>query len=231
MQYDTSLTAARIGKGKAVHHYYPGATRTGCAAGGMGDAPATVVDEAITCKTCLKSLAHDIEWAHGAAITEHAERETQAQIARDEADIAEAGVAVEQTWSNSANGERIEVTRVTARPFPRISYRVTAGEPHRMGCTGTLPLAWFVARYESSCEHGNGPTEACQGCGTEDADGNQVDLLPDPVQVKVGDRMLHERTATVGRVTFIGVGQQVLHVKPEGGGRAIVAVRGEFSYA
>lgn len=91
MQHDTSLTAARIGKGKVVHHYYPGATRTSCAAGGMGDAPATIVDEAITCKTCLKSLARDVEWAHETAIAEDAAR-TSAQQACVEA--PEAGQAL-----------------------------------------------------------------------------------------------------------------------------------------
>lgn len=68
-QHDISLTAARIGKGKALHHYYPEATRTSCAAGGMGDADATIVEGGvITCKTCLKSLAKDVEYYHGVAI-------------------------------------------------------------------------------------------------------------------------------------------------------------------
>lgn len=87
-QRDTRLVTARIGKGKAVHHYYPGAGRTSCATGGMGDADATIVEGGtITCKKCLRSLELAVGYAHEAALAENLERTLKAEAAVEVADL------------------------------------------------------------------------------------------------------------------------------------------------
>lgn len=87
---DTRLVTARIGKGKAVHHYYPGAGRTSCATGGMGDADATIVEDAtITCKKCLKSLELEVGYAHEAALAENLERTLKAEAAAPVVEVAD----------------------------------------------------------------------------------------------------------------------------------------------
>lgn len=87
---DTRLVTARIGKGKAVHHYYPEAGRTSCATGGMGDADATIVEDAtITCKKCLKSLELEVGYAHEAALAENLERTLKAEAAVPVVEVAD----------------------------------------------------------------------------------------------------------------------------------------------
>lgn len=138
-QRDTRLVTARIGKGKAVHHYYPGAGRTSCATGGMGDADATIVEGAtITCKKCLKSLELEKGYAHEAALAENLERTLKA-----EADAS--GIKVGQTWVDVDSGDQVEVTRVATNGILRVGFRHLSGE--RPGGTGTLPLAWFMERF------------------------------------------------------------------------------------
>lgn len=87
---DTRLVTARIGKGKAVHHYYPEAGRTSCATGGMGDADATIVEGAtITCKRCLRSLELEVGYAHEAALVENLERTLKAEAAAPVVEVAD----------------------------------------------------------------------------------------------------------------------------------------------
>lgn len=87
---DTRLVTARIGKGKAVHHYYPEAGRTSCATGGMGDADATIVEDAtITCKKCLKSLELEVGYAHEVALAENLERTLKAEAAVPVVEVAD----------------------------------------------------------------------------------------------------------------------------------------------
>lgn len=42
----------------------------------------------------------------------------------------------------------------------------------------------LMSDYTACCEHGNGPRETCQGCGTEDEHGNQIEpeRVPDTVE-------------------------------------------------
>ena len=78
LQYET----ATVGKGKAVHAYYPG--RTLCGAGGMGDVEGKLVDGPVTCKTCLKGIAREVEYAHGLALQIEADRVHAEAIELDE---------------------------------------------------------------------------------------------------------------------------------------------------
>jgi hypothetical protein len=143
-----NVTTATIGKGKAVHVYYVHSQLVHCGADALvsGAANPTADDAPATCKRCLKALAASIE-------LDHAEAEQLYQVQQDQVAIEQAGVAVDQTWTNDANGETVLVTRVEARPFPRVSYRVTMGAPSRVNCTGTMPLAWFTARYVKQVVH------------------------------------------------------------------------------
>lgn len=89
-QRGTRLVTARIGKGKAVHHYYPKAGRTSCATGGMGDADATIVEGGtITCKKCLRSLELEVGYAHEAALAENLERTLKAEAAAPVVEVAD----------------------------------------------------------------------------------------------------------------------------------------------
>jgi len=69
-----SFVTAKIGKGKVVHAYYMAASRTDCAAAGMSDAEAVLVEGPVTCKRCLKGIAKMVESAHAEALRVEADR-------------------------------------------------------------------------------------------------------------------------------------------------------------
>jgi hypothetical protein len=183
MQYDTSLTAARIGKGKAVHHYYPGATRTSCAAGGMGDAPATIIDEAITCKTCLKSLARDVEYYHGVALAEEAAR-----------------TSARQAYADVQDAKRVAAEVATAKPV-HVYSKFTGALYVVEGFDGGRVWLRSLTGGKAVTESQHALSAYYQGCcAHEDAQGDceHPDCLPTPF--RVGDRVRSRFTSTIGHV-------------------------------
>lgn len=112
------ITTAMVGKGKAVHIYYPGAGRTDCAAGGMSDASVTVVDSTVTCKRCLKTLAALVELAHTEAATVNAAITPAARPSRANRAIA-----------RRAQAAKLRDLRRTVRARHAATRRIATGQP------------------------------------------------------------------------------------------------------
>ena len=112
------ITTATVGKGKAIHIYYPGADRTDCATGGMSDSAATPVDAPVTCKRCLKALAAMVEEAHAEAATVNASLRPAVRPSR----------AHRATARRAQEAKRRELAR-TVRARHAAARRVATGQP------------------------------------------------------------------------------------------------------
>lgn len=130
-----ATTTVTVGSGKSIHWGSDCGTICGAAhRNGMFTAPKNVKAETATCKRCIRIAAVHAEDAHAEALTENAKRE-------DVQAVAAADVQPATLWVRTEDGAEVEVTRVAAHPFPRVSFR------HLDGSTGTLPLPWFLERY------------------------------------------------------------------------------------
>jgi hypothetical protein len=131
-QLDTTVT---VGSGRSIHWGSDCGTICGAAhRNGFFTEPKLVKAEAATCKRCIKIMASKMEQDHADALAENVKHE-------DAKTVAAADVQPATVWVRTEDGAEVEVTRVAAHPFPRVSFR------HLDGSTGTLPLPWFLERY------------------------------------------------------------------------------------
>ncbi|MGL4808719.1 MAG: hypothetical protein ACRC4O_08240 [Giesbergeria sp.] len=135
-----ATTTVTVGSGKSVHWGSDCGTICGAAhRSGLFTAPKKVNAETATCKRCVRIAAVHAEEAHAEALVENTKRE-------DAQAVAAADVQHATLWVRAEDGAEVEVTRVAAHPFPRVSFR------HLDGSTGTLPLPWFLERYTKAPE-------------------------------------------------------------------------------
>lgn len=131
----TTTTTVTVGSGKSIHWGSDCGTICGAAhRNGLFTAPKVVKAETATCKRCIRIASVHAEEAHAEALAENVKHE-------DAKTVAAADVQPATVWVRTEDGAEIEVTRVAAHPFPRVSFR------HLDGSTGTLPLPWFLERY------------------------------------------------------------------------------------
>lgn len=130
-----NATTVTVGSGKAIHWGTEGGTMCGAAhRNGFFTAPKIVKAAEVTCKRCIKAMAARVEADHAEALIDNAKHD-------DAQAVAIADVQGGTQWIATDGGVAVQVTRIAADPFPRVSFRRADGQ------TGTLPLAWFVERY------------------------------------------------------------------------------------
>jgi hypothetical protein len=138
----TSSTTVTVGSGRSIHWGSDCGTVCGAAhRSGRFTEPKLVQADTATCKRCVKIMVIQVSEAHAIALTENVKHEDAQAVAA--ADVQHATV-----WVRTEDGAEVEVTRVAAHPFPRVSFR------HLDGSTGTLSLPWFLERYTKAPEPG-----------------------------------------------------------------------------
>lgn len=152
-----NATTVTVGSGKAIHLGTDCGTMCGAAhRNGFFTAPKIVKAAEVTCKRCIKAMAARVEADHAEALIDNAKH-------NDAQAVAIADVQGGTQWIATDGGVAVQVTRIAADPFPRVSFRRADGQ------TGTLPLAWFVERYTPAHNIEDAHLEALHMAAVQDA--------------------------------------------------------------
>lgn len=148
LNIETTVTTVTVGSGKSIHWGSEFGTICGAAhRSGAFTAPRITKAGEVTCKRCIKIMVAHVEVAHAEALEDNARRD---QLAADTREVLAADIQPASKWVSKGSkvlgqrmqaGVAVEVTRVAAHPFPRVSFR------REDGSTGTLPLPMFLEAY------------------------------------------------------------------------------------